>query len=118
MGKELNTSEFYDLCNKNFPKWNKVGDDVCFVMLELTKGKFASSYLASEFENMATGDFYYRDWTKSTLPFVDEGEVYWSGFSFQYLADGKKFLDTFPVKGKGNWMDDYLEFNRQCNAKR
>jgi len=116
--KNLGSSDFYEIQFNGYVGWDKIiGKEPYFVMLEIIKGKDkASQDVAVEFDDISDGNFHWRDWTRSSLPFVDEGEIYWSGFTFQFAEDAKNFVELYG--GKGNWMDDYEEFKIQCNNKR
>lgn len=93
----------------------KTQPEAIFVMFELT-GVKTSHEMAVWTDDNIFGLFLYRDWTKSSLPFVDENEVYWSGFTFQKLEDAKFFAEKF--NGIGNWMKEYKEFEKECSRKR
>ena len=114
----LGSSDFYEIQANGYIGWDKInGKEPYFVMLETIKNKDKSSHeIAVNFDDISHGNFHWRDWTKSSLPFVDEGEIYWSGFTFQFTEDAKKFVELYG--SKGNWMDDYEEFRIQCNNKR
>lgn len=86
-----------------------------FVMFQLA-GTGASHDMAVWADDNINGYFIYRDWTKSSLPFVDKYETYWSGFTFQKLEDAKLFVDEFG--GSGNWMEGHKEFVEEVNKKR
>lgn len=78
-----------------------------FVMVEV-KGSLTSLRLASEFDDVATGLFYYRDWTRSSLPFVrDDDETYWCGFWFQRRLDAEWFHRQHG--GAASWTLDYAQ---------
>ena len=116
--KNLSSSDFYSIQFNNYLGWDKINDKTpYFVLLETIKDKDRSSHeIGVEFDDISHGNFYWRDWTQSSLPFVDDGEIYWSGFSFQFVEDAKKFVELYG--GKGNWMNDYEEFRVQCENKR
>lgn len=64
-----------------------------FVKLTHVHGKGrSSSDLANAWDNIAVGRFYQRDWTESGIPFVNDGETYWSGWWFEYAADRDRFV--------------------------
>ena len=116
--KSLGSSDFYDIQFNGYIGWDKIDNkEPYFVMLEIIKNKDKSSHeMAVEFDDISHGNFYWRDWTESSLPFVDEREAYWSGFTFQFAEDAKRFVELYG--GKGNWMDNFEEFRIQCNNKR
>lgn len=95
--KLLPIDEFHKIAYAHYPAWEKNDDLPYCVDFSITKGKDRSSReIATEFDNIAVGHFYYRDWTESGLPFVDDGEVYRTAFIFQRV-------------------EDYIEFKRRYN---
>jgi len=117
--KNLYSWDFYKIQADGFTGWDRLNNDkdIYLVVLEIIKDKEKSSQdIGVEFDDISHGNFHWRDWTKSSLPFVDEGEIYWSGFNFQFAEDAKRFVELYG--GNGNWMDDYEEFMIQCNNKR
>jgi len=116
--KNLSSDDYYEIQYNNYLGWDKINDKTpYYVLLETIKGKDKSSQdIGVEFDDISHGNFYWRDFTKSSLPFVDDGEIYWSGFSFQFAEDAKKFVELYG--GKGNWMDDFEEFRVMCDNKR
>lgn len=83
-------------------RWQKVNHTDCpFVSLAMKRGYVDSRKIAIEFDDIATGKCYYRDWTESGLPFVNEGETYQSGFWFEKLSDAQEFQKRYG--GMGNW---------------
>ncbi len=81
---------FYQLSVTGFPGWDKGPgkDTVPSLHFRTKKGEQASSReLAIAFDDIAEGEFYYRDWTDSGLPFVEDGEIYQSRFYFAVFAD-------------------------------
>lgn len=71
-----------------------------FIKLSHT-GSDTSRKIASEWDDVATGLFYYRDWTDSTLPFVAKGETYRSGFWFEKPVDALAFHRKFGGEFQG-----------------
>jgi len=113
---------FIKLSLDGYPGW-EVDDNGSpwFVMFELIylveEGKHCRSRaMAIEFDDVARGIFYYRDWTSSGIPFLRKNETYWSGFWFQYKDDAVRFQETFG--GFGTWMEGYKEFEQRCNEVR
>lgn len=89
--------DWYRLGLKEYSGWQKTDKGIPHgVQLEHTNrhGK-SSREIAIEWDNLSTGCFYYRDLTKSNLPWVDEGEVYHSLFWFQFEEDMTAFLKHF-----------------------
>jgi hypothetical protein len=56
------------------------------------KGEIESHNLCIKWDDIATVKFYQRDWTEDSLPIVNEGEIYWSGWWFQTVAERDRFL--------------------------
>lgn len=101
--KKVPIDLWHDLAIKGWPDWERDEgkDNPCFAMLVVTKGKDRSSRdRAIEFDDIAEGPFYYRDWTDSGLPFVADGETYKSGFWFALRSDRDKFVSlNSPTSG-------------------
>lgn len=51
-----------------------------------------SSVLANAWDDIAEADFYQRDWTDDGIPFVRDGETYWSGWWFATKAERDRFV--------------------------
>ena len=51
-----------------------------------------SSALATKWDDIAEEPFYMRDWTDDGIPFVHEGETYWSGWWFKTVAERDRFV--------------------------
>lgn len=64
------------------------------------KGDVESSKLCSEWDDIAEVDFYQRDWTDDGIPFVREGDTYWSGWWFQTMAERDRFLQWYEERKK------------------
>lgn len=116
--KNLYSWDFYEIQAGGFIGWDKYNDkEIYFVLMEIKKDVDKSSHeIGFEFDDIAHGNFHWRDWTDSGLPFADSRDIYWSGFSFQFAEDAKKFVELYG--GKGNWMEGYEEFGTNCNNKR
>jgi hypothetical protein len=95
--KAIPSRSFYQLSIENFPNWEKPnGHNPKTVWLSIIKGLDKSSrIIAIEFDEISQGNFYYRDWTKSGLPFIDDREQYDAIFSFQFISDAEKFHELF-----------------------
>ena len=95
--KNLRMSDFYKIQLEGYKEWDKTDNNKpYFIEFSIVKGRNKSSRdIAVEFDDIAKGYFYYRDWTNSGLPFVDEGEVYNSGFCFQLKEDKEVFVKMF-----------------------
>ena len=99
--KMIASWDWHSLCLDCWPDWEKFDDKPSFVEFDCVKGSGRQSRdLAIEIDDWAKGQFYYRDWTKSGLPFVDDGEVYHSCFWFQYKADADEFQKRYQNREK------------------
>lgn len=68
------------------------------------KADVESNVLCNAWDDVATVDFYQRDWTDDALPFVNDGDTYWSGWWFQTIAERDRFvawLETQPKDVRG-----------------
>lgn len=99
--KMIPSWDWHKLVLAGWPGWvvdNALGEPN-FATLEIVKGTDKSSRdIAIEWDDLSEGQFYYRDYTKSSLPFIDEGEMYKSIFCFQYLRDAVKFCEVYGAK--------------------
>ena len=76
--------DFIDLTLARWPSWELQDGKPYNVIFEFVYGKGKQSRdIAIEWDDIATHDFYYRDWTKSGTPIIRDGDIYWSIFSFQ-----------------------------------
>lgn len=77
-----------------YPEWELDGEHPAFVKLTHTRGTgdVESAALANEWDDIAAVDFYQRDWTDDGIPFVREGETYWSGWWFATIAERDRFV--------------------------
>lgn len=83
--------------------------DPWFVMMEHVRSRNGrqSFGIAKDWDDDAQGLFYYRDWTSSATPFAGDGDLYWSGWWFQFHEDAKRFLNIYG--GIGSWEADFKE---------
>lgn len=51
--------------------------------------------ISREFDDIAVGRFYSRDWTRSGSPFVSKGDVYDAGWWFQKREDAHTFIRRY-----------------------
>jgi hypothetical protein len=99
------------------PDWDDDGVSLSppFVMIGSDGGE-RSRRAATELDDVATGLFYYRDWTNSGTPCVAEGELYFSGFWFQRMADAEAFHKKWG--GIASWELDFNEKERKISEMR
>lgn len=103
--RKLLTWHWHEVSFARYPGWDLEGPrpdlqpgerdrrNPPFVKLTHVHGKGrSSSELAIAWDDIAVGRFYTRDWTKSGIPFVRDGETYWSGWWFEYAADRDRFM--------------------------
>ena len=96
---KLTSSKWYNILLSDYHSWDVIIDQEFFyktppfVKLKhiRTSGKIESNILCNEWDDIANGEFYQRDWTSSSLPFVDEGEEYWSGWWFSTISEFNRF---------------------------
>lgn len=96
--RALPSDIWYDIVLDGFP---------CFEIDNYTKEPYYHSFgtkdgeqkssrkIAVEFDDVSEGLFYYRDFTDDGIPFVRDGDVYRSCFSFQFKKDYDKFFEMF-----------------------
>lgn len=94
------TWDWYKIALDGYPGWDLVnsakGLHPPFVLLE-RHGRIdkTSTDIDREFDDIATGRFYSRDWTSDGIPFVNKGEVYHSGWWFQKREDAVRFVQIY-----------------------
>jgi hypothetical protein len=84
-----------------YPEWEIERErSPAFVKLTHVRGKgeVESSSLANAWDDVAMVDFYQRDWTDDGLPFVHEGDTYWSGWWFQTIAERDRFVEWHQAR--------------------
>lgn len=82
-----------------YPGWQIESEDSpAFVKLSHVRGEgeVESAKLSTAWDDLATVDFYQRDWTDDGIPFVNKGTTYWSGWWFATIAERDRFLDWYP----------------------
>lgn len=91
--------DYHKLAVLDWPGWDKINEGCpAYVQFVCVKGNGQSSReVAIEFDDMAEGQFYYRDFTNSGLPFVEKNESYRSLFVFQRFSDFEKFKNHFKL---------------------
>jgi hypothetical protein len=96
--QKVMTMDWYDICMDMYPDWEiePVGDQKTPAFVKLTHvrgdGDVESSKLASAWDDIASEQFYTRDWTDSGIPCVGKGEIYWSGWWFKTVAERDRFV--------------------------
>ena len=95
--KMLPMWEYHQLVLDKWPGWELDIDAPTYVTLTFTheKGGKGSREIAIEWDDLARGQFYYRDYTKNNLPLVEYGDRYESIFIFQLLADAETFRERY-----------------------
>jgi len=88
----LPSSIFHAMLLDGMPGWER-DSGIYQVRFSIIKGVSSSRQIATWWDDLATGQFYYRDFTDSGLPFVDDGEVYKSSFYFQFKHDAIRFTE-------------------------
>ena len=91
-----------------YPGWDLDGPEEygrrhpAFVKLthQRSSGDVESHALAVAWDDVTTADFYQRDWTDDGIPFVREGETYWSGWWFATIAERDRFLKWYQAAAK------------------
>jgi len=81
-----------------YPGWEIEKDNVpAFVKLSHKRGGYNSEVESAEiskaWDDIATGDFYQRDWTDDGIPLVREGVTYWSGWWFETISERNRFVE-------------------------
>ena len=82
-----------DIQFSKYPEWELTKEETpSFIQCDLYYGLgIGSSDIAQEWDNVCHGSFYYRDWTISGSPVLSHGELYRTGFWFQYQDDADRF---------------------------
>lgn len=86
-----------------YPEWEIERDkSPAFLRLAHKRGPSGvESYdLANAWDDVAHVDFYQRDWTRDGIPFVREGETYWSGWWFATIAERDRFVQWATARGE------------------
>lgn len=88
---------YHKLSLSDYPTFdiNDENDQPYFLRCYFVSGTGESSRsVAIEFDDVATGAFYYRDYTGG-LPFIYAGDEYVSVFTFQLKEDYKEFIAMY-----------------------
>lgn len=85
---------------ENAAETDKYSRHPAFVKLSHVRGKgeVESTQLCNDWDDIAQGSFYQRDWTDSGIPFVNENEVYWSGWWFETVAERDRFVAWYEAR--------------------
>ena len=96
--KQVSTSTWHHLSMDNWPGWDKgVEGNILSAELVICRGLGRSGFkISAEVDDWCERQFYWRDFTSSSLPIVDEGEKYISAFYFQLTKDYLRFVDEYP----------------------
>lgn len=96
------TAEWHKHSINEYLGWELDGDHPAFLKLSHVRSVGVDSReMAEEWDDNTKVHFYYRDWTESGIPLVSKGEVYWSGWWFETLAERDRFVEwtkRFSVK--------------------
>jgi len=87
--------DWHELIFAGYPGWEKPdGEKPASVSETFISGVTKKSIeVASAWDDIGEGQFYWRDFTESGIPFVHDGESYQSIFWFQYERDAVKFAE-------------------------
>jgi hypothetical protein len=89
-----------------------------FVFTESTDPK-KNHELRATIDDTIEGFFKTRDWTKSSLPYVNKEEKFWSGWWFEKRSDAEKAMEILRNENPvGSWEPHYKEVEKQRNAER
>lgn len=97
--KKVPTHDWHLISFDQYPGWELEKDHPAFAKLTHVRGPdgVESHKLACEWDDIAIGRFYQRDWTDDGIPFVQEGASYWSGWWFETIAERDRFLEWFAA---------------------
>lgn len=91
--------DWHEISLNNYPGWDLVDSDPKhppFVKLAI-KNKVDKSSLdiSREFDNIAMGRFYFRDFSRDNSSYVGENEIYDAGWWFQKREDAYTFIKLY-----------------------
>ena len=88
--------DWHTVCLDGYRGW-EIERDGCPAFVRLAhvrgSGEVESHVLCKDWDDVAKGRFYQRDWTDDGIPFVRKGDTYWSGWWFETLAERDRFLE-------------------------
>lgn len=100
--KKLLMWDWHEVSLNGYPGWDMVdpggGYDPHppFVKLAIRNNVDKSSGdISREFDDIATGRFYSRDWSREGSVFVGDGEIYDAGWWFQKREDAYTFIKMY-----------------------
>lgn len=98
--KKMLVWDWRDLCLDGYPGWDLVESNGIrhppFIRLAIrNKIDKSSEDIAREFDGLAKGRFYSRDWSRDGSPSVGEGETYDAGWWFQITQDAYDFINRY-----------------------
>ena len=97
--KMLASWDYHTLSLDNWLGWEKAdNNEPYYLNLKFTYGEENSSRnWAVQWDDLAQGNFWYRDYTESGTPFLEKNDTYESIFAFQFKADYDKFKEAFKL---------------------
>jgi hypothetical protein len=97
--KKLLPWNWHEVSLDGYPEWDLVdtagGKHPPFVKLPMIAGEKISTDIDRDFDDIAIGKFYSRDWPREGSPFVRDGEVYDCGWWFQKREDAYEFIRRY-----------------------
>jgi hypothetical protein len=98
--KNVLSWDWYKIQADGYPGWDLVdsveGGRPPLVRLTIkNKVDRSSEDISKEFDDVAVGRFYWRDWSQSGSVFVEPGELYESGWCFQKRQDAYEFVRRY-----------------------
>lgn len=98
--KKLLMWDWHEIALEGYPGWDLVESGgqkhPPFVKLAIkNKVNKSSTDIDREFDDIAIGRFYSRDWSRDGSPFVRKGEVYDAGWWFQKREDAYTFIKRY-----------------------
>lgn len=107
--------DWHKLVLAGWPGWMLSDkDEPNFVTFEIVNGQGKSSReMAIEWDDLAEGQFYYRDYTRRSIPFIGADEMYKAIFCFQYERDAVEFNKRF----EGGLNQELAPFEERIRIK-
>lgn len=100
--KRLLMLDWYEVARDGYPGWDLVdpggGHDrhpPCVKLAIKNSVDKSSTDICREFDDLAAGRFYSRDWSREGSPFVRDGEIYDAGWWFQKREDAYAFIKLY-----------------------